>query len=757
VFGFLWTVLKVEGLFRKSLSKLWSLANQHAPEPHGLKRWRETLENQVKIRRQWFSQGMRKSVELSAYKADSTVVTSALIWTLTALDEDKEIEDFAARVPGFFDSRVVPDATSAVLPLMSHQPSTDPIFGSRLYDLLRTCIPEASLLDEKTRRNRLRVCLNCLWYFGRAYNQPGVSQPLPSYFLDALASPEITRRVQAEEDFGVRVIGRCLGALIVNKLVADINSRTDPISDGELACLSAILGTRSPDVKLLLSQPGAVALLNMISFTFDKIGGSVNDTVPSGVLDVVQQTLGILSQPFSYQEIAEARFDQPITLINGSDGKFERILVSRLLDLLNTCIQVPSPLTEGVRTSCLRVCLNGLWYFGRTFNQLGNSVPLPFYVRIAFTNPEMTRRIREQRDPAVRVIGRCAEALVVNKLAADINSRNVPVSNDELTSLSAILGTQSNDVRLCLSQPGTIELVNMASLALGDVSSLQADRMQPDARLVLQQTLDILSQALPAQANAELSLDQTVALANLSDDKFERTIVSHLHGLLNMCIPGASSLMEEVRTSCLRMCLKSLWHCGNAYHQTSDSLPSYFALVLARPEITRHFQTEQDPIARITGCCFGALIVCKLVDALKSPISLSGRVRNAELACISAILGPILGIEHREDLLLPYQLRDINLRNVVSLMYGEIDPLFTAAGMPPDALTITQDTLYILAYRLRESVYVPGALPMERLLQKIYSNVVDALSSNQLKNETVKTLNRLRQILEKLPSSHKIQ
>jgi len=215
--------------------------------------------------------------------------------------------------------------------------------------------------------------------------------------------------------------------------------------------------------------------------------------------------------------------------------------------------------------------------------------------------------------------------------------------------------------------------------------------------------------------------------------------------------------MEEVRTSCLRMCLKSLWHCGNAYHQTSDSLPSYFALVLARPEITRHFQTEQDPIARITGCCFGALIVCKLVDALKSPISLSGRVRNAELACISAILGPILGIEHREDLLLPYQLRDINLRNVVSLMYGEIDPLFTAAGMPPDALTITQDTLYILAYRLRESVYVPGALPMERLLQKIYSNVVDALSSNQLKNETVKTLNRLRQILEKLPSSHKIQ
>jgi hypothetical protein len=125
---------------------------------------------------------MRKSVELSAYRADSTVVTSALEWTLTALDEDKEIEDFAARVPGFFDSRVVPDATLAVLPLMSHQPNTDPIFGSRLYDLLKTCIPETSILDEEMRKNRLRVCMKCLWSFGKAYNQLGSSQLLPSYF-----------------------------------------------------------------------------------------------------------------------------------------------------------------------------------------------------------------------------------------------------------------------------------------------------------------------------------------------------------------------------------------------------------------------------------------------------------------------------------------------------------------------------------------------------------------------------------------------
>jgi hypothetical protein len=520
VIGFLWTILKIESLFRKSMSKFWSQTNQHAPEPHELKRWRETLETQVKTRRQWFSQGTRKCVELSAYRADSTVVTSALLWTLAALDEDKEIEDFSARVPGFFDSRVVPDATLAVLPLMSHQPNTDPIFGSRLYDLLQTCIPGTSLLDETMRKHRLRVCLNCLWYFGRAYNQPGVSQPLPSYFLDTLI-PEISRLVQAEEDSGVRVIGRCFGALIVNKLAADLESRTDPINDKELACLSSILGNNNHDLNLFLSQPGAVALVNMISLTFDEIGGLFTDTVPSYVLDVVQQTLGMLSQNVSSQESAEAQLDQPIAIINGSSGRFECILESRLLGLLNTSMQMTSPLEEGVRTSCLRVCLKGLWYFGRTFNQLGNSMPLPSNRRVAFTNLETIRRIRKQHDFAVRVVGRCVEALVVSKLAADINSRRVPVSTNELACLSAILGTKSHDVILLLSHPGSIEFTNIVFLALDSFYTSASARVPSDVPAVVQQTLGILSQALPAEWKVAMLLHQTDSPMNVSDGQCE--------------------------------------------------------------------------------------------------------------------------------------------------------------------------------------------------------------------------------------------
>ncbi|KAH9159994.1 hypothetical protein EDB89DRAFT_1006435 [Lactarius sanguifluus] len=228
--------------------------------------------------------------------------------------------------------------------------------------------------------------------------------------------------------------------------------------------------------------------------------------------------------------------------------------------------------------------MKNLCHLTREYNECGNSLPLPTYVSIVFTNPEMTRRICEQRELALCVIGRCAEALVVAKLAADIESRDVPVSNDELGCLLAILRTESHDVGLCLSQPGTIQLVNLASLALGVVSSLEVDQMPPDTRYVLQQTLAVLSQTIPVRANAELPLDQTVAPVDISDDNFEHTILFHIHDLLRMFIPGASSLVEEVRTSCLRMCLKALWHCAKAYHQTSDPLPSYVPLVLAAPE-----------------------------------------------------------------------------------------------------------------------------------------------------------------------------
>ncbi len=171
----------------------------------------------------------------------------------------------------------------------------------------------------------------------------------------------------------------------------------------------------------------------------------------------------------------------------------------------------------------LRERMKNLWHFTREYSERGSSVPLPSYVCIAFTNPEMTRRIREEQDLTVRVIGRCVEALVVNKLAADINSRDVSesVTDDELACLSAILGSKSDDVMLWLDHPGAIEFTNMVFLALDDFYSFTLETVPSYVLDVVQQTFSALSQALPPELNTMMRLNQTDTLMNVSDGQCE--------------------------------------------------------------------------------------------------------------------------------------------------------------------------------------------------------------------------------------------
>lgn len=163
--------------------------------------------------------------------------------------------------------------------------------------------------------------------------------------------------------------------------------------------------------------------------------------------------------------------------------------------------------------------MKNLWSFVKDCNdsELGNSAPLPSYVCIAFANPELTRRINEECDLAVRVIGRCVGALVVNKLVTDIKSRRIPVSRDELTCLSAVLGTRSDDVKLLLDNSGAIELTNMAFLALDDFYTLTLDTVPLYVLSVIEETFGFLSRALPPGLSAAMRQIQTDSVMNVSD------------------------------------------------------------------------------------------------------------------------------------------------------------------------------------------------------------------------------------------------
>src|SRR6266702_861717 len=274
---------------------------QPTQEPSRWTQWRKAVKTRIKARRKWLKLGLQNSIMLSAAEASSTMDENALSWTLTVLDDDREFEDFVARVPGFFESASVPNASTVMLSLMNDQSAQsdqfDPVLGSRIDDLLKTCVPGTSPLTEQLRRNRLRICMRTLWYCAREYNQPGNTNTLPSYVRTVFANPEMTRRFQSEEDLTACLIGRSFSSLIVRKLSQDIGSRADQgprVKEAELACLAAILGKTSAELVTLLSQPGAIGLANIVSLTSSEMDTVVEGRVPSEVQDIFRMTLDIL-------------------------------------------------------------------------------------------------------------------------------------------------------------------------------------------------------------------------------------------------------------------------------------------------------------------------------------------------------------------------------------------------------------------------------------------------------------------------------
>ncbi len=201
------------------------------------------------------------------------------------------------------------------------------------------------------------------------------------------------------------------------------------------------------------------------------------------------------------------------------------------------------------------------------------------------------------------------------------------------------------------------------------------------------------------------------------------------------------------------MFLTDLWHCARAYNQLGVSvpLPSFVRITLARPEITRRIHIGRDLIARVIRRCFGALIVNKLVDDFKSRISFNSGVYDAELACISSILG----IWPSEVLRWPRPSAVIKLLNVVSLVSGEIETLFTSGTMPIDVLNIVQQTIDIISPELvLGGAFACGDLPMDQvlLLREICLKIANAQPDSRFSDQTVGILDQLQQISKQLPT-----
>jgi hypothetical protein len=315
--------------------------------------WREAVHTQIKERREWLKRGLQKSIIINATKAPQTTDEDALSWTLTVLDDDREFEDFVARVPGFFESTTVQEASSIMLSLMdvhTSQPDQfDPILGSCINDLLKTCVPGTSPLMEELRKSRLRICMRTLWYFAREYNQPGHKTSLPPYVRAIFATPEMTGWIQSEEDLAARLIGRCFHSLIVKKLVWDIDScdhHGQLPSNEDLSCLAGLLGKTASEVTDSLDQPGAIELASIVSLASSLVPTSVGERVPPEVQVIFQTSLKILLTDNLLLTLSESETELPADLKNTFRETYNKAQDSQAPDwLINPLRQISEVLS----------------------------------------------------------------------------------------------------------------------------------------------------------------------------------------------------------------------------------------------------------------------------------------------------------------------------------------------------------------------------------------------------------------------------
>ena len=293
----------MEGIFHGLLLEIWRRfhSDVRGSLNNGPIKWREMLKRKVDRHYKRFRHGLRWSVKQAAMDAPSMIDASALHDAmLIALDGDKEFEDFVANMPGLFDSHDTPDVTWTMLSLLSKHSASDPILGSRLHEFLKTCVPGSSFLSEEQRKNRLRVCLTSLWYCARAYNLPENSRvPLSPYVRAIFASPEVISRIQTEEDPVIRLLGRCFWSLVVKKLTNDITLIGTPPTTAELAYLSFILGATGQRVWGWLDHKGPIDLATVTFLVSGELETLIDDgtsRVPADVMDIFQQTLGILAE-----------------------------------------------------------------------------------------------------------------------------------------------------------------------------------------------------------------------------------------------------------------------------------------------------------------------------------------------------------------------------------------------------------------------------------------------------------------------------
>ncbi|KAH9983423.1 hypothetical protein BJV74DRAFT_797411 [Russula compacta] len=181
------------------------------------------------------SKSMTKAANDAAMHSDSQMDARALGWTLDRLDEESELEEFAAGIPGFARSLEVKDTASILQNAQKYNSLYRSLYRHIVMLLVRAAkpwlIPDSKRLPEPVRQRRMAICLEALYYIPDAIEQ----------VLERVAYHD-TKKVTA---FFSPILQSVESWLIAERLAVP-NKRIDQNVTIGAQCVAAVFATRLP-------------------------------------------------------------------------------------------------------------------------------------------------------------------------------------------------------------------------------------------------------------------------------------------------------------------------------------------------------------------------------------------------------------------------------------------------------------------------------------------------------------------------------
>ena len=547
---------------------------------------REKLVKRIEAHKHWFREGLHRQVVANAIDASSSVDKEALIWTLSKLDEDKDVEDYIARIPGFFDSRVVPKALQTMLGLMDSPPGGgDSVLAVRLGGLLKTCLPNASGVDPEVDKDRLNICLTAIWCYTKAYNRPNSKGiPMSEHFRGLFADQNEMNTLLAKGDPRTKVAVLCMGSLLVARLMEDMRGKTESpqVSEGELVFLKKALG---PLWRLDLADHKPPQLTNLDSMLsgLEKV---TEEQMPAG------ETLGhdvLDKMHIMAEDVADSISSLPPTDHQGPDlSVLERAhgLLKRCLTLSKQC-GADAHLGGLMRSDAFDSLVKILDGLDTKLAQHAESHPRPESLVHVHRPDEEVQATTHEDNLSYHIV---PSAISVAP----------PMGKEALTSTLVELH-EDNEFEVFVARIPTL-------LNPSDASDTSIDNM-----------LDLMT---PSSGN--------------------ESIAPRLHKFFEAYLPGKSTLDPDVCERRLRVCLSAIWSFARAYCNSDPRkrpIPEHFQRLFADPNDMDLLSAVEDTNTRVTELCISSLLSTKIVEDIRHRSGNPPPVSEGELAFLQKALG----------------------------------------------------------------------------------------------------------------------